>query len=106
MNKQFKEDSHSIDLLNDSYHHHKRVLREVENGIKDYDYMRVRASHKVVSHIDEVVSDLTGKTRLIIDKEVIDNQKGTKWYMEYFSTPAYYRARRIAYRIFLEKLEK
>lgn len=102
----YKEDSYKIDLINDSYHYHKRVLREIENGIKEYDYMKVRTSYKVVSHIDNVANDFTGKIKLIIDSEVIGNKKGSKWYTEYFSTPAYYRARRIAYRMFLENIEK
>lgn len=100
------DDSYLIDLINESYHYHKRVLNEVENGIKNYDYLKVRASHIVVSHIDNVVNDLTGKIRLIIDSEVIGNKKGTKWYVEYFSTPSYYRARKIAYRMFLKNIEK
>ena len=106
MNKVHKLDSQIIDLVNRSYHHHKRVLFEAENGIKDYDYMKLRASRRVVNHIDNVVNDLTGKTKLIIDREVIGNDKGSKWYTEYFSTPAYYSARKVAYRLFLENIEK
>lgn len=106
MKNSFKQDSYLIDLINESYHYHKRVLIEAENGIKDYDYMKVRASHKVVAHIDNVAKDLTGKTKLIIDSEVLGNKKGSKWYTEYFSTPSYYRARKVAYRMFLENIEK
>ena len=106
MKNSFKQDSYLIDLINESYHYHKRVLSEAENGIKDYDYMKVRASHKVVAHIDNVAKDLTGKTKLIIDSEVLGNKKGSKWYTEYFSTPSYYRARKVAYRMFLENIEK
>lgn len=108
MNKNidYKKDAYQIDLINDSYHYHKMVLKEAETGVKDYDYMRVRASHKVVSHIDNVANGFNGKIKLIIDSEVIGNKKGTKWYTEYFSTPSYYRARKVAYRLFLEKIEK
>ena len=102
----YKKDAYLIDLINDSYHYHKMLLKEVENGIKDYDFMRVRVSHKIVSHIENVIDGLNGKIRLIIDSEIIGNKKGTKWYTEYFSTPSYYRARKIAYRLFLEKIEK
>lgn len=106
MDKKFKLDSLKIDLINDSYRYHKRLLYEVEQGVKEYDYLRVKASYKIVSHIDNVANDFTGKTKLIIDSEVLGNKKGTKWYTEYFSTPSYYRARKIAYRQFLENLEK
>ena len=68
--------------------------------------MKVRAAHKVVGHIDSVINDLNGKTKLIISSEVVGNLKGTKWYTEYFSTPSYYRARKVAYRIFLENINK
>ena len=105
-NKKFKEDSYLIDLINDTYHYHKMVLNEAESGVRDYDYMRVRASHKVVSHIDNVADGFNGKIKLIIDSEVLGNKKGTKWYTEYFSVPSYYRARKIAYRLFIEKIEK
>lgn len=106
MDKRFKKDLHLIDLINSSYHYHKRVLFEVENGIKDYDYMRVRASHRVVAHIDSVIRELKGKDRIIIDNEIIENKMGSKWYTEYFSTPSYYQARKNAYRVFLENIEK
>ena len=106
MKNSFKDDSFLIDIINQSYHYHKRLLKEAESGVKDYDYMRVRASHKIVSHIDNVTNDLTGKYKLIIDSEVIGNKKGSKWYTEYFSTPSYYRARKVAYRMFLENIEK
>lgn len=106
MNNSFKLDSYKIDLINQSYHYHKRLLDEVEHGIKDCDYMRVRTSHKIVAHIDNVAKDFTGKYKLIIDSEVIGNKKGTKWYEEYFSTPCYYRTRKVAYRLFLENIEK
>ena len=106
MDKKFQEDSNLIDLINSSYHHHKRVVYESENGVSGYDYMKVRASRRIVNHIDNVVNDMTGKIRLIIDCEVIGNKKGTKWYTEYFSTPSYYRARKLAYRTFLENIEK
>lgn len=106
MKYSFKEDSYKIDLINDSYHYHKRLLKEVESGVKEYDYIRVRTSYKIVAHIDNVANDFTGKIKLIIDSEVIGNKKGSKWYTEYFSTPAYYRARKLAYRMFLENIEK
>ena len=106
MDLKAKKDSHLVDLINSSYHYHKRVLFEAENGIKDYDYMRIRTSHRIVAHIESVINDLTGKERLIIDNEIIDNKKGSKWYVEYFSTPAYYQARKVAYRVFLENIEK
>lgn len=106
MNKNFKEDSYQIDLINRSYRYHKRLLNEVENGVKAYDYMRVRASHNVVSHMNNVANDFTGKMKLIVDSEILGDKKGTKWYMEYFSTPSYYRTRKVAYRMFLENLEK
>ena len=32
----YKKDAYLIDLINDSYHYHKMLLKEVENGIKDY----------------------------------------------------------------------
>lgn len=106
MNKSFKEDSIKIDLINDSYHYHKRLLNEIEHGIKEYDYMKVRASHKIVAHIDNVAKDFSGKMKLIIDSEVLGDKKGSKWYEEYFSAPSYYRARKLAYRAFLENIEK
>ena len=106
MDKNFKKDSIAIDLLNNSYHYHKRVIFESNNGIKKYDYMKIRASHRIVEHIDCVANDLSGKIKLIIDSEVIGNKKGTKWYTEYFSAPSYYRTRKIAYRMFLENIEK
>ena len=68
--------------------------------------MKERTSHRIVAHIDSVINDLTGKERLIIDKEIIENKKGSKWYMEYFSVPSYYRARKIAYQMFIENVEK
>ena len=105
-NESYKNDSNLIDLYNQSYHYHKRVLLEAETGVKDYDYMKVRASHRIVSHIENVTNDFTGKTKLIIDSEILGNKKGSKWYTEFFSTPSYYRARRIAYRMFLENIEK
>lgn len=101
-----KKDSNLIDLINKTYHYHKRVLFEAENGIKNYDYLRVRASRIVVSHIDNVVNDLTGRIKLIIESEVVGNMKGTKWYIEFFSMPSYYRARKIAYKMFIENIEK
>lgn len=106
MKNSTKNDSYLIDLINQSYLYHKRVINEVANGVKEYDYMRLRASHKVVDHIDNVANDFTGKIKLIIDSEVLSNKKGSKWYREYFSTPSYYRARKIAYRTFLENIEK
>ena len=106
MNTDFKHDSNLIDVINKTYRYHKRLLNEVENGVKSYDYMRVRASHNVVSHINNVANDFTGKTKLIVDSEILGDKKGTKWYMEYFSTPSYYRARKLAYRMFIENLEK
>ena len=106
MKEDFKKDLQEIDLLNEAYHHHKRVLFEAENGIKDYDIERVKASHKIVSHIDSVINDLQGKYKLIIESEIIGNKKGSKWYTEFFSTPSYYRTRKVAYRMFIEKIEK
>lgn len=106
MNNNFKTDEFKIDLINQSYHYHKRVLAEAKYGYKDFSYIKLRASNRIVSHIDSVANDFTGKIKLIIDAEVIGNKKGTKWYTEYFSTPSYYRARKIAYRMFLENIEK
>ena len=106
MKNNFKNDSYLVDLVNQSYHYHKRVLYEVQTGVKEYDYMKVRASNRIVNHIDNVVKDFTGNVKLIIDSEVINNKKGSKWYTEYFSTPGYYRARKLAYRMFLENIEK
>lgn len=106
MNIKNKQDSLLIDLINQSYHYHKRVIAEASEGIKDYDYMKVRNSTKIVKHIDHVANDFTGKMKLIIDSEVLGNKKGSKWYIEYFSTPGYYRARKLAYRTFIENIEK
>ena len=106
MNKKIKYNSKMIDLINKSYHYHKRLLFEVENGVKNYDYFRVRTSKNVVSHIEAVASEFSGKLKLVIDNDVIGDKKGTKWYTEYFSAPSYYRARQIAYDMFLENIEK
>lgn len=106
MQKTFKQYSYELDLLNEAYHHHKRVLFEAENGIRNYDSEKVAAAHRVVSHIDSVINDLQGKYKLIIESEIIANKKGSKWYTEFFSTPSYYRARKDAYRMFIENIEK
>ena len=106
MNSKEKADAHLIDLFNQTYRYHKRVIYEYENGIKDYDFMKFRASSKIVKHIDTVASEFTGKIKLIIDSEVLGNKKGTKWYQEYFSAPCYYQTRKVAYRLFLENIEK
>lgn len=105
-NSKINKDSYLIDLVNQSYHYHKRVLLETESGVREYDYIRIRASRKIVSHIDNVTNDLSEKYKFIIENEVINNKKGSKWYMEYFSTPSYYRNRKRAYRLFLENIEK
>ena len=106
MKYNYNTDSHLIDLYNKSYHYHKRVLLEHENGIINYDNYRINASRKVVKHIETVANDFTGKYKLIVDNEIIGNKKGSKWYMEYFSVPSYYRARKIAYQMFIENVEK
>ncbi len=106
MNRNYKKDVYLIDLISKSYLHHKRVLQEVENGVQEYDYMKVRASRRVVDHINNVVNDMPSREKIIIDNEVINNKKGSKWYMEYFSIPSYYRIRKDAYRMFLENIEK
>ena len=106
MKNNFKKDAYLVDLINESYHYHKRFLSEVENGIKEYDSVRVKVCRKIVGHIDSVANEFTGKTKLIVDNEIIGNLKGSKWYVQYFSAPAYYRARRAAYRSFLENIEK
>lgn len=106
VDEDFRRNSALVDLINSSYHFHKRMLYESRNGIKDYDYMRIRTANRIVSHIETVVNDFQGKDKLIIDSEIIGNKKGSKWYTEFFSTPSYYRARKQAYRVFLENIEK
>lgn len=106
MQKSFKQYSNEVDLLNEAYHHHKRVLFEAENGIRNYDSEKVKAAHKIVNHVDGVINDLQGKYKLIIENEIISNKKGSKWYTEFFSTPSYYRTRKVAYKMFIENIEK
>ena len=106
MDKKIEKDSCEIDIINESYHEHKRYLQEVEMGIKRFDAFHVRSSRIVVGHVESVTYSFSGKTRLILENEIIFNLKGTKWYTQYLSASAYYRANKIAYRKFLKSINK
>lgn len=107
--KQTEEDKKlilTIDALNKSYHYHKHVLFEDENGITHYECNRLWYSRRSVSRIESTVSMLPERERLIIEAEIINSKIGTKWYREFFSTPSYYRNRKLAYKMFLDMVNK
>ena len=98
--------SHKIDILNSTYLQHKRLIKEVEEGTRPYDYMKVRYAHNVVKHMENVAADLSDNYRLIIEKEVFCKEKGSKWYLEFFTMQIYYRIRKKAYKTFIDNLNK
>lgn len=107
--KQSEEDkklSLTIDVLNNSYHYHKRVLFEEENGYTDFDDGRLMYSRRSVSRIEKTLLMLPEREKLIIEAEVINSKKGTKWYREFFSTPSYYRNRKTAYKMFIDMINR
>ena len=107
--RQSEEDkklSLTIDLLNNSYHYHKRVLYEEENGYANYDDNRLTYSRRSVSRIEKTLLMLPEREKLIIEAEVINSKKGTKWYREFFSTPSYYRNRKTAYKMFIDMINR
>lgn len=107
--KQTEEDKElllTIDVLNKSYHYHKNVLLEDEYGITHYEHGRLRCSRRSVSRIESTVSIMPEREKLFIEAEILENKMGTKWYREYYSTPSYYRIRKIAYKMFLDMVNK
>ena len=101
-----KQMSLTIDALNKSYHYHKQVLNEDENGITRYEGDKLMYSRRSVFKIENTLSLLPERERIIIDAEVINSKKGTKWYREFFSVPTYYRNRKHAYKMFLDMINK
>ena len=101
-----RELSNVIDALNSSYHYHKHVLFEDEYGVTHYECNRLWHSRRSVMKIESTLEMLPEKERLIIEAEVINSKKGTKWYREFFSTPSYYRNRKAAYKMFIDLINK
>jgi len=95
-----------IDALNKSYHYHKHVLYEDENGLSHYDPEKLFYSRRTVLRVESILDMMPRRERLIIEAEVIGSKKGTKWYIGFFSAPSYYRIRRQAYKMFLDLVNK
>jgi hypothetical protein len=95
-----------IDILSISYREHKRMLDELDNGYRSMDYQREKNSRKVCYRFEGVIANMSQEIRLILEAEVLGNKKGTKWYREYYSVSQYYVKRKIAYRKFIEAINK
>lgn len=91
------------DLVADSYAHHSRLLKEEALGIIELSESEHRTCKRVVSHIEILVSYLDERDKFIIENEVLRGKKGT-WYLNYCSTPTYYRYRNRAYVVFFKLL--
>ena len=92
-----------IQLLASNYIESKRILSQIEKGIIPYDKNRFVTHRIIVDRIEETVEHLDEYDRFIIQKEVIEGKKG-KWFLDYYSKPAYYRNRQKAYKEFLRCL--
>lgn len=98
-----KKQKFEIELLSKHYLQSKRMLREHEDNVIRCHHEKLRVLNKVVNHIEYVVESLEEPDRFIIQKEVIEGKRG-KWYLEYLSSPSYYRHRSRAYEEFLRCL--
>ena len=103
MAKKPDKNSLEIKLLSKAYLYNKRLIIESNEHICKRNYDSLKASLKIVKHIEYCASSLEEKNRFIIKNEVIDGKTG-KWYKEYFSAPTYYRIRKQAYEEFLRCL--
>ncbi len=92
-----------IALLSANYLNSKRIIREYEEDIIDLSADRLEIHHRIVHHIEYVVSILDDKEKLIIENEVLRGKKG-KWYTGMMTSPSYYRYQRKAYKNFLRCL--
>ena len=99
----FKQDKLEIELLSREYIKNKMIIEDVlEKGIK-YPKERFKSSHTIVNRIENALKILDEDDRLIIQKELIEGERGY-WYLEYFSSSTYYRHRDRAYENFLHCL--
>lgn len=105
-NKDDINDSNLIDLLSISYREHKRMLNEVEDGYRKMDHEHEKNSRKICHRVEGVVANMPREIRLILEAEVLENKKGTKWYKEFYSMAQYYSKRKIAYRKFIDAINK
>jgi len=106
INKKQKDNVGIMDILNRSYHHHKDLLAENDNGLCKHSYYRVLESRRVVARYENTIKELPERVRFILNAELIDNKFGSKWYREFYSTPTYYRNRKIAYKMFIISVNK
>lgn len=105
-NEQDIKNSNLIDLLSVSYREHKRMLNETENGYRKMERDHEYNARKVCYRFEGVVADMPQEIRLILEAEVLENKKGTKWYMEYYSVAQYYKKRKLAYKKFIDAINK
>ena len=101
--KRNKKDKLEIDLLSRYYLNSKRILNEYMDNIMNYPQSVLEYHRRNVYHMEYVAESLRQEERLIIEKEVLEGQRG-KWYRNYFSEPSYYRYRVSAYANFLRCL--
>lgn len=100
-----EKDKLEISLITRSYFVHKRKIREDEESIISRPIEEIKASKRIIGHIDAVIEDLNEKDKFIIENEVKNGKEG-KWYMVFLSSSTYYRQRKKAYRTFLRCLER
>lgn len=102
---QEEREKFEINLITQSYFAHKRKIREDEESIIIRPIDEIKASRRIIGHIDAVIDDLNEKDKFIIENEVKNGKEG-KWYMIFLSSSTYYRQRKKAYKTFLRCLEK
>lgn len=105
INNQNIDDKYKITLLSNSYIASHKRIEDSETNIFRRSAEDLRASRIIVSHMESVTQRLDPKERIIIENEVLMGKKG-KWYLEFFSASAYYRARKKAYRDYLRIIEQ
>ena len=96
-------EKYEIALLSTNYLNSKRIINEYEDNIIDLSADRLEIHHRIVHHIEYVVSMMYDKEKIIIENEVLRGMRG-KWYKGIMSSPSYYRYRKKAYQNFLRCL--
>jgi len=99
-----KKNRKEIVLLSQVYVTSLRFIKEDSENIINRPIFELKNHRKILKHIEYTAENLDAKERFIIINEVMNGATG-KWYLEYFSQPAYYRIRTKAYFNFLHCLD-
>ena len=92
-----------IEILSKEYIKRKRMIREMEDNIIQYNRRNMESCYRIVLHIEYVVENLDDIDKLIIKNELLEGKTG-EWYLSYFSPTCYYHRREKAYENFLHCL--